>query len=218
MNPSIYRRGPLSQVMNPTVYRERIGRWNDLATRQIVFQTDDAIEVDEIDHFEIVRKRVYFDDVLLVTIHRQIGTGFVVTMGVFAAIFFVIAWICQLTNSPEAAMILAGIGLPFLLGLIVRLLLKQDVITIYGRRSKAAMKYTFRKTYARDKFDEICGLVQRAQARVAAELPPPEPPVAAVEDEIPRPPLLDPEEPGEGEASREEIPVAESNRVSGSPE
>ena len=193
--------------MSSILHRKRIGRWNDLATRQIVFQTDDAIEVDEIDHFEIVRKRVYFDDVLLVTLHRQIGTAFVVTMGIFAFLFLVIAWTCQLAGSREAAMIFAGIGVPFLLGLIVRLLLKQDVLTIYGRRSKAAMKYAFRKTYARDKFEEISGLVQQAQTRVAAESPAAEPAVGEVADEIPRPPQLDVEARSDDEVPPAELPV-----------
>ncbi len=167
--------------------RKRIGRWNDVASRQIVYQTDEALEVDEIDHFEIVRKRVYFDDVLLVTMHSRVGVGFVITMGLFFVLLVSIAAVFQSAHVPPVA---AGFGvasLPFLTAILARLILRQEVITVYGRRSKASMKFTFRKTFAHEKFNEICSLVNQAQERIAAEAramePPPQPP-----SEIPMPP------------------------------
>src|SRR5262249_11734853 len=146
-----------------------IGRFNDVATRQVVYQTDYALEIDEIDQFEIARRRVYFDDILLVTMHSRIGVAFTVTMAIFAALFLSIGAALQYASEPTAAMWVPGFPAPFILGLATRLLLKQEVIPVYGRRSKAAMRFTFRKTYATEKFVEICDLARRAQEEIAAE-------------------------------------------------
>ncbi len=173
--------------MNPPPSRKRIGRWNDIATRQIVYQTDDALEIDEIDHFEIVRKRVYFDDVLLATMHTRVGMAFIITMAVFFLLLAGIAAAFQSANETGIATGFAVFSAPFLVALFIRLLLKQEVITIFGRRSKAAMKFTFRQTYAHEKFNEICSLVTRAQDRIAAEQPALERPPEIL-SEIPMPP------------------------------
>ena len=173
--------------MSPPPSRKRIGRWNDIATRQIVYQSEEGLEVDEIDHFEIVRKRVYFDDVLLATMHSQVGMAFVITMAVFFLLLLAIAAAFQSAHEPDIASGFVAASAPFLLALLIRLLLRQEVITVYGRRSKAAMKFTFRKTFAYETFNEICSLVTLAQERIAAEQrnleQPPELP-----SEIPMPP------------------------------
>jgi hypothetical protein len=152
-----------------TAPRVRIGRYNDLATRQIVYQTEEAIEVDEIDHFQIVRKRVFFDDILFVTLHRQFGAAFLVTMATLAAILLLVTAILVSEHQPEFGLGFGAAASPFIVAFFVRLVLRQDVVTVYGRRSKAAMRFTFRKAFARAKFEEITSLGRRAQARIAAQ-------------------------------------------------
>jgi hypothetical protein len=171
-----------------TQERTRIGRFTDIATRQIVYQTSDALEIDEIDQFEVARRRVYFDDILLVTIHSRVGIAFVVTMAIFFLLLIAIAAVFQSNHLNTPAMWFAGASAPFLLALFTRVLLKQDVITVYGRRSKAAMRFTFRKAYARAKFAEICSLARRTQDRIAAEKAALEPPPVAMAD-VPMPPV-----------------------------
>jgi hypothetical protein len=168
--------------------RKRIGRYSDVATRQIVYQTEDALEVDEIDHFEIVRKRVYFDDILLMTMHSHVGVAFVVTMAVFFALLAAIAVAFQSAHEPEWAGWFAGFSAPFLLALFARVLLKQEVITIYGRRSKAGLRFTFRKTYAHAKFEEIRQLAFAAQQRLESVQQSMEPPIAPELMGVPMPP------------------------------
>jgi hypothetical protein len=195
--------------VNPPRSRKRIGRWNDIATRQIVYQSDDALEIDEIDHFEIVRKRVYFDDVLLATMHTRVGMAFVITMAVFFLLLAGIAAAFQSAHETDIATGFAVFSAPFLVALFIRLVLKQEVITIYGRRSRAAMKFTFRQTYAHEKFNEICSLVTRAQDRIAAEQPaldrPPE-----ILSAIPMPPAPETERmaSSEGPAGEVALPAA----------
>ena len=59
---------------------------------------------------------------------------------------------------------------------MIRLALKVDVVTIFGRRSKAAMRYPFRKAYARRIYDETCANVAAAQRKLAHEIAANEPP------------------------------------------
>ncbi|MCU1231416.1 MAG: hypothetical protein JWO97_4300 [Acidobacteria bacterium] len=167
--------------------RKRIGRWNDIATRQAVYQTDAGLEVDELDHFEINRKRVFYDDILLVTMHRYIGVWFVVTMLVFGIGFLVIG---ALTRDTTAVIVFSIIAAPFLIMALVRVIARIDVITVFGKRSRARMRFMFRKTYARRIYAEISAKAREAQRRLAADIeaaePPQAPPLAT--DEVPMPP------------------------------
>ena len=166
--------------------RKRIGRWNDLATRQAVYQTDAGLEVDEIDHFEINRKRVFYDDILLITKHRYIGGWFVGMMLLFGLGFLFIG---ALTRETGALITFGIIAAPFLLMALVRTIFRVDVVTVFGKRSRARMRYTFRKERARRVFAELSVRAREAQRILAAEIQAAEPPATpAVSDEVPMPP------------------------------
>lgn len=157
--------------------RTRIGRNNGLATRQVIYRTPAGIEVDELDHFEVMRKRVFYDDVLLVTYHRQPSPGFVVFMALLLILFAMLAYVAK--DVPPLAMTLAAIAaLAMILG-TARLLMQVDVVSVFGRRSKAAIRYPYRKAFARQMFNEICANVAAAQRRLAREIAANEPPEEA---------------------------------------
>ena len=157
--------------------RTRIGRNNDFATRQIVYRTPLGIEVDELDHFEIMRRRVFYDDVLLVTYHRQHSGGFIAFLAITMLIFGMLA-VVSISVPPLAITLGAVAAAALLLGLI-RLATQVDVVTVFGRRSKASVRFPYRKSYARKIYNEICANTAAAQRKVAHEIaanePPPEP-------------------------------------------
>lgn len=172
--------------------RELIGRWNDVATRQSIYRTEAGLEIDNLDHFEVSRKRVFYDDILLVTRHRYIGPWFVGLM-LFLGIGF--ASIGVTLREKPAIITFALIGAPFLLTALVRVLARVDVVTVFGKRSRAQMRFIFRKAKARRLVEEISAKAREAQQRLADEIrasEPPEPPAAI--DEVPMPPAL-PDEP-----------------------
>lgn len=165
--------------------RERIGRWSDIATRQFIYRTDAGIEVDELDQFEITRKRVFYDDILLVTKHRYIGPLFVVITMLLGTAFLTMG----LFVHEKAALITFGvIASPFLLMAFIRLTMRVDVVTVFGRRSRAQMRFIFRKGKARRLFDEISAAAREAQQRLADDIRAAEPPEAAPAEEFPMPP------------------------------
>jgi hypothetical protein len=166
--------------------RTRIGRNSDFATRQIVYRTPVGIEVDELDHFEVVRKRVFYDDVLLVTYHREKSAGYIVVMAIMVLLFGLLAAVAS--SVPPLAMTLAGIAALALVLLVVRGITQVDVVTVFGRRSKAAVRYPYRKAFARRMYEEICASAAAAQGKLAQEIAANEPPPmeeAAVAEELP---------------------------------
>jgi hypothetical protein len=75
------------------------------------------------------------------------------------------------------------LALPFLIACVVRLVLKLDFVSVFGRRSKAVMRFSLRKRRAREVCGRICSRaleVQRAmverQSPPIADEPPPSPP------------------------------------------
>lgn len=176
--------------------RKYLGWARGLGNRQRVYERPDGLEVDEIDYYEINRKRVYYDDVQFITLHKIYGWPFLLGTGLLAGTFGLIS-ILSMSSS-------TGAGLTFfLMGAIpgalflVRLLLRVDVITVYGKRSKAQITFAFRKARARETYRGICENVRRSQealaATIAAEAPP-EPAIAPgpLPPAFPEPPPIAP--------------------------
>lgn len=153
--------------------RKLLARTSALATRGAVYEVEDGLEVETSDHYEISRQRVLYADILLVTLHRSVGWTFVlINLGIVA--FFATIGGLVLTLSREQEMwIMAGIfaafASPFLLAALLRLAFRVDEVTVWGRRSQASLRYTFRKGKARRLYEEIAEKVSAAQAQLRAQ-------------------------------------------------
>jgi hypothetical protein len=149
------------------VKRKLLGRNAGVMLRETVYETADAIESESHEGYEVTRKRVLFEEVLLVTMHREVGLPYVITMGV---------------AEPAFAITFGILALPFFIGCAIRLVLKLDYVSVFGRRSKAAMRFSLRKRRAREVYGRICSRaleVQRAMVERQATVdiaPPPLPP------------------------------------------
>jgi hypothetical protein len=142
--------------------RKLIGRSSGLATRVRVYRIEGALEVDEIDHYEVRRSRVFYDDVVLVTLHRYRGiTALAVSAGVIV-IMAAIAMAVAIDDPQAGAMMFALLGGPFLLFFLFRLIFPFNEITVFSRRSEARLRF-FRSGHARELFQEILTAVREAQ-------------------------------------------------------
>lgn len=162
--------------------RTKLGRNVGVVTRESVYETADGIEVDSREGYDVVRKRVLFEEVLLVTIHRTLGVSYVVVMAVATLLFGGLALIFQFSaNETAVAITFAIVTLPFLIGFIVRLILKLDFVTVFGRRSKAVMRFAVKKRRAREVYGHICSRAREVQRSMepppAALVPAEEPPL-----------------------------------------
>ena len=72
--------------------RRRLGRWTGLlGGRQAVYEVNEGLEIDERDGYEVTRKRVFWEDVLLVTYHRYIGVAYPLLTALAAVAFGLMA-------------------------------------------------------------------------------------------------------------------------------
>jgi hypothetical protein len=149
--------------------RKLLGRNTGVMLRERVFETPDAIESESHEGYDVTRKRVLFEEVLLVTIHREVGVAYVITMAVAAIIFggiAILGW-----KEPVLGITFGILALPFFIGVLVRLLLKLDFVSVFGRRSKAVMRFSFRKRRAREVYGRICSRTQEVQRAMVQREP-----------------------------------------------
>ncbi|HEY2323852.1 MAG TPA: hypothetical protein VGJ82_13425 [Thermoanaerobaculia bacterium] len=154
--------------------RTLLGTESGIATRQRVYETEEGVIVESTDQYELSRKSVLFEDIVLVTYHREIGLTYMIVLTAIEFTFLAIAGISYANGAPlGAAAAIASIALPILIAIIIRAVMKVDVVSIFGRRSHAKIHYSFRKRRAREVYGRICHQARQAQ-RVPEEISQPQ--------------------------------------------
>jgi hypothetical protein len=174
-------------VNNPP-RRTLLGRTSSFTGRHSVYAIDDGLEIDENDAGMITRKRVYYDDVLFVTLHRHRGVAFLVVSGMAAFFLGLIALAIGASGNTAAGIVFAlCCSAPLAIVFLIRSILGVDVVSVFGKRTMGDMRFTFRKSRARQVYQLICDQARRRQDDLAAEIAREHPPV-----EAPLPPALAP--------------------------
>ena len=147
--------------------RKLLGTTAGLVSRTRVYLTDGAVEIDEIEGYIGTRRRVLFDEVLLVTLDRRRRASRLVFWSAMALLSTAPALTLALgrTGSPARFVIALMLGVPFAIGFVLHLALGVDYITVFGKRSLAQMSFSLRKARAREVFALLRERVQEAQAR-----------------------------------------------------
>ena len=151
-----------------------------------------GIDLDSSQNYEVVRRSVFFDDVSLVTLHRERGVAFLLLTGAFGTFFLAIGiFIASLSRDAwQGGLPFIVVGAPAFVACLLRLAMGRLVVTVQGRRSRAVMRFgMFRSAKARDVYGQVCSAVRRAQS-AATDFSPsspefPEPPLPA---DVPLPP------------------------------
>lgn len=156
------------------------------------YLTADGIDVDSSQNYEVIRRRVFFDDVSLVTLHHERGFGFLLTTAAFGTFFLAIAIFIVAINVDAwpVAIPFFLIGSPAFLAFLLRLAMGRSVVTVFGRRSRAVLRFgVFRAAKARTVYGQLCAAVRRAQNAAADFSPPaPESPGRPLPPDVPLPP------------------------------
>ncbi|HYM60141.1 MAG TPA: hypothetical protein VEZ11_04540 [Thermoanaerobaculia bacterium] len=178
--------------------RKLLGRNFGLATRQYVYETEGGLEIDQLDFYEVVRRRVLFEDVQLVTYHQEVRWPAVTVAGLIGLFGLIIGIIIFLSDDKTTGGTVLIITAPFVIWPLLRIFRKLDVVTVFGRRSKTSLRFLWRKERAREVHDQIVDQVRRAQAGLAEQIAATEPPPPAVstapnveprpEEQFPMPP------------------------------
>ena len=143
--------------------RTLLGREFRLAGRTYVFLTADAVEVDDIDGFDVVRTRVLLDDVMQLSLHKR------PPWGLFWTVLLVMTFILLVVGLFPAN---RGFVLRFLLPVfalslaanVMRVVFGVHYVTVFGRRSKARMAFYMRGRKSRAVFDLLVERVTQRQA------------------------------------------------------
>lgn len=150
--------------------RTFLGRNAGVAERQTIYESADGLEVDSIEQYERSRLMVLFEDIVLVTYHREVGWPMVVLNAALASVFFLIGGLIFAANgSVVVAAIFAAVGVPSLVLIMVRLARQVDVISVFGRRSKAVIRFPYRKRRARETYGHLCARARQIQEQIASE-------------------------------------------------
>jgi len=162
--------------------RKLLGTASDFLTRVRIYLTDDAVEIDEIEGYTGVRKRVLFDEVLLVTLDRRRKLQSLLLWGGLTLLFSMPGTIAAYVGPSDARLggliMIALMGGPFFLGFVVHGVVGTDHVTVFGKRTIAQMRFVLRKRRARETFDLLRDVVRRSQqpaATASVAVPPPPP-------------------------------------------
>jgi len=148
----------------PAGSRKLLGQVRGFASRQRIYRTPDALEVDETESYQLHRRRVFFDDVVLVTLHRQAPWLTIVVAGLGALLATAIAVALFFTSGWQVALgVFAVAGVPLWLVVGIRLGFRDHVLTVHGRRTRAQVNFPMRAGRAREAFTSICAAIRRRQ-------------------------------------------------------
>jgi len=148
--------------------------------------------VDRLESYEIRRGRVFFDEVLLVTLHRRLGGALPwLPLALGAVMGFSAALTSSVPELSRSLLVVAGGLLLMDVGLFLTPLW---VVTVFGRRTRTRVQFRLRERKAREVFAQICQAVDEAQRSLrvsgqepepARDLEPPEPPLPLSDSEPP---------------------------------
>ena len=166
--------------------RVPLGHANSSAHRRRVYRTDQALEVDEVGGFEVARRRVFWTEVRLVTLHRARPGAAVWVLAGLAGIALLAGFLTGPANT--AAYVLYGIsGLSAIGGMVAAA--PTWVVTAHGRRTRAELRFRLRQAHAQQVYRDLCQWTAEAQWVLANRLAEQGPRTPDPLAEIPAPPI-----------------------------
>jgi hypothetical protein len=158
--------------------REFLGQVRDTAGTTRVYRTANAFEADEIEGVSGIRRRIFFEDVFLVTYHRVVGTAFALILGGFCLLFLgltISLLVAGLKVGGRESLIGAAVAgtltAPLVVVFLNRLIRKKDIITIFGRHGRARLEFDWRKDKAKQVFRDVCKVARDSRPAVRRPRP-----------------------------------------------
>ena len=152
--------------------RTRLGRSAHAFGREDVYEVPEGLEVESRENYEVLRKRVLFEEVQFVTYHREIGAWFVTLNGLIGGFFLFLGMV--IFNATQSGNVWALVpwvvmASPFLIAAALRAIYGVNVVSVFGRRSKAVIR-SGRKLKARELYGRILTRVRQAQSKLEREV------------------------------------------------
>ncbi len=147
----------------PRVFLGRDASW---AERVRVYRTDEALEVAYISTFEVSLRRLFFDEVQLVTLHRARGSRTLWLLIVLSGLCALGTLIAR--STPVIFNGFVTVTVIVFAWTLFTALIQSSIITAYGGRARARIRFLYRPRRARRVYDDLCRRVGEVQGRVGA--------------------------------------------------
>jgi hypothetical protein len=143
--------------------RERLGRRAAFSHREYVYATRDCFEIDEVDGYDVTRKRVFYDDVVLVTRHRIVPWAPIVLSGLLSLVGGLLAFSLQGELGRGFGFTLFVLTLALVTLAVLLAAVGGDAVTIQGKRTQARMDFVLRRGRAGEVYRRACRLARQKQ-------------------------------------------------------
>jgi hypothetical protein len=153
-----------------------LGSQRGLWQRQRTCRTRDYLEIDSTDGYDVIRRRIFYDDILLVTVHSARRWLPAIAAGVLALACLALAFALR-SEVWLAALALFLCSLGCLLFAVLCLVLTAQTVTVFGKRTRAQMRFWPNAERGREVYLLVCRLARERQAQSAS--PPQAQPAAA---------------------------------------
>jgi uncharacterized membrane protein len=152
--------------------REKLGRRVAFSHRRYVYATRDCFEIDEIEGYDVTRKRVFYDDVVLVTRHRMVPWAPIVLSGLLSLVGGLTAFGLRGEAHGVAGFTVFVLILALVTLTVLLVAVGGDAITIQGKRTQARMDFVLRRGRAIEVYRRACRLARERQQRIARQAAP----------------------------------------------
>ncbi len=159
-----------AQAAAPEYVAERrlLARDASLVERIRIYRRGPSLEVDTSSFFRIVRHRVLFQEVELMTLHRGRSVLSMLGLGLLGLSIGLIAPAIADAGGGTIALTMLSAGAA---GIVLGALLPDWVISVQSRRSWVRMRLGWSHGKARRVFDQLAADVHETQARIERERP-----------------------------------------------
>ena len=141
--------------------REKLGRRVAFSHREYVFATRDSFEIDEVDGYDVTRKRVFYDDVVLVTRHRIVPWALIVLCSLLTLLAGLVAFSLQRELGRGFGFTLFVLTLTLLILTVLLVAIGGDAVTVQGKRTQCRMDFVLRRGRAIEVYRRACRLARK---------------------------------------------------------
>ena len=147
--------------------RERLGRRTAFSHRELVYRARDCFEIDEVEGYDVTRKRVFYDDVVLVTRHRFVPWAPLILTGLIAVVAGLLAFGLSREMGRVAGFTFFVITVALVVLAVLLAAVGGEAVTIQGKRTQARMDFVLRRGRAAEVYARACRLARERQQRLA---------------------------------------------------
>lgn len=138
-----------------------LGRASSLVERTRVFRLADGLEVDELDYFQIRRRRVLFGEVEMVALHSARGGVLPCFFALLAALVGLLGMLSYEEPGVQNTFLGTALALAALTAAVA--LVPVWTVTVFGRRTRARVQFRGRPGKAKALYAELCQAAAGAQ-------------------------------------------------------